>query len=134
MKGFLLILSFLAISDSALNAFPGNPWQSKSPSVVPFSEFDLASLNAAVDAAVADKAVLKPYPNPATEYISVKTADEFKLNTFEIYNALGTKVQTSESFTKEFATIDVKDLPKGVYLIRQIDEQQVVAEAKFEKY
>ncbi len=134
MKGLILILSFLTASVFNLNANPGNPWQSKSASAFAFSEFDIANLKSVIVATAADRAVLKPYPNPATEYISVKTSDEFKLNAFEIYNALGVKVLTFESFSKEFATIEVKDLPKGVYLIRQVSEKDVIAEAKFEKY
>jgi uncharacterized delta-60 repeat protein len=54
------------------------------------------------------------FPNPALDQISVVVADQSEI---EIYNISGQLVKTIENAEKE-TTIDIGDLPKGIYLIK----------------
>lgn len=52
------------------------------------------------------------YPNPATDYFHVKTtADDYQIN---LYNTIGQKVKHN---VHSEGTIDVQDLPRGIYLV-----------------
>ncbi len=62
------------------------------------------------------------YPNPATNQVTIKTGS----NTYtelRLYNNMGTLVLKQFINNREL-TLDIKNLPKGVYFIRLISEDQ----------
>ncbi len=63
---------------------------------------------------------IKVFPNPATHYI--KLNDTEGVGSVEIYNLLGRKVRSYNSVTTD-TQMDVEDLPRGMYLVRIMDEQ-----------
>ena len=67
------------------------------------------------------------YPNPATDHIYVQTKTQF--DQAWIYNTSG-KLIKSEKFNSN--SIDVKDLPKGIYFLQLIGENEIVTK-KFVK-
>lgn len=54
------------------------------------------------------------YPNPATDIININ-ADNQSINTVSIYNIAG---ETIRSIKEETTSVDVSDLPSGIYIVR----------------
>ena len=69
------------------------------------------------------------YPNPATNYITVKYDD---IQTVEIYNSVGMRVSAQKVAATE-VNVDVADLSGGVYFIRIVDGKGDIVVRKFIK-
>ncbi|MEO8087152.1 MAG: glycosyl hydrolase family 18 protein [Bacteroidota bacterium] len=61
------------------------------------------------------------YPNPAKEFISIFNCSE-NGETLEVYNSIGELVRLT-FINPENKTINISDLPAGIYLIRQEDKE-----------
>lgn len=61
---------------------------------------------------------IRVYPNPAIDYIMVTENDN--VDKVWIYNVLGKRVKAYKVETPE-AKYDIRDLPKGMYIVRLID-------------
>jgi len=61
-----------------------------------------------------ENALVSIYPNPAKDFITVKAAEGFKIETIEIYDAIGKLMLTK----KDEKNIDISQLSKGVYSIK----------------
>lgn len=59
---------------------------------------------------------LNVYPNPATSDLSIH-GDEI-INSVEIYNSLGSRVQKMEQISSQFVNVNIADLVKGVYYVK----------------
>ena len=60
------------------------------------------------------------YPNPATDYIKIQDKDNV-VTSVVLYNLAGKKIK---SFVPESGnSLDVSDLPKGMYLMQFIDKK-----------
>ena len=57
---------------------------------------------------------LKVYPNPASDYITLKFENNFEPNTIEIYNAIGALMLTTVSHDAN-TTVDLSSLANGAY-------------------
>ncbi|MFC5874389.1 S8 family peptidase [Chryseobacterium arachidis] len=65
------------------------------------------------------------YPNPATNYISVRSSDSKNID-FEIINMAGQSILKSSSSSDE--KLNISDLQKGTYIISATDGQRRVVE------
>jgi hypothetical protein len=70
---------------------------------------------------------VKLYPNPARDFIRISNADG--VDQLEIYNLIGRKVKTFNN-VHEGASFNVSDLPKGVYLVRMLNDDNDVLTTK----
>ncbi len=70
-----------------------------------------------------DVSETKIYPNPANDFITISNAEG--ISSIEVYNLIGRKVKVFTDVT-EGSTFDVSDLPKGMYLLRLLDEENDV--------
>lgn len=75
----------------------------------------------------------KIFPNPATEYISIKDEQE-QVKTLEIYNVVGRmleRIEVSHSGEK----YDISRLPRGMYMVRMLDYKgTIVRTQRISKY
>jgi len=67
-----------------------------------------------------EKNVLKIYPNPFNDYLSLSSESKVNIEKVTIYNALGQTVYTN---TSNFENIDVSQLKTGYYLIEIVSDQ-----------
>jgi hypothetical protein len=56
------------------------------------------------------------YPNPATDFITVK-GDEKQIGEFQLYNLVGCLLRTYKVESQPANTIDISDLPSGMYIL-----------------
>ncbi len=63
------------------------------------------------------------YPNPASDKINIEIGD-IKNAIIEIYNLSGTLI-FSKAFNSKLETIDISGFPKGIYLVKVIQESMV---------
>ncbi len=71
---------------------------------------------------------IKVYPNPATNFVQVDVPEDMEGN-LSLLSAAGQLVRTVQSAAGETRiSMDIQDLPKGIYLVRwvQTDDQTVV--------
>jgi len=74
---------------------------------------------------------LSIFPNPATEYISVKDNND-AIGFVSVFNLVGKKVKEFEFVKNE--QYYVADLPKGMYLVQILDRsKRSLTTQKFEK-
>ncbi|WP_372949573.1 T9SS type A sorting domain-containing protein, partial [Mariniphaga sp.] len=64
------------------------------------------------------------YPNPATDYICVKTASDLKNGTISLFNNNGQKIKTLQT-VGDVTNINVNDLPAGNYMLRFATDKDV---------
>jgi hypothetical protein len=64
------------------------------------------------------------YPNPATDKITVKISEAVKETNLEIFDLEGQKLITVQ-ITEPKSTIDISNLPNGVYIVRLADDKTV---------
>jgi hypothetical protein len=69
------------------------------------------------------KVAFSVYPNPATSTISIEGQNQSQKHIIEIYNSLGSQVLIS-FIGKGKTTIDIFDLPVGLYYIKLITGQE----------
>ncbi|MFN0015641.1 MAG: T9SS type A sorting domain-containing protein [Saprospiraceae bacterium] len=97
--------------------------------ILPFFFFLLVSL--AVQAQNAIKAELTVFPNPTSEYISIKDSEDV-VGHVAVFNLVGKKVKEFDFVNGE--TMFVADLPKGMYLVQIQDRsRQVIKTQKVDK-
>ncbi len=60
---------------------------------------------------------LKVYPNPATEVINITNFSPNSIETIELYNILGKRVNATISRSENAISINVKNLQSGVYIL-----------------
>lgn len=78
------------------------------------------------ETAIAD-AELVVYPNPTSNFVEIKYSDDSDLGLINIYNTSGKRVKSIDS-DKTYETIDVSDLPNGVYSISIQSADKVVTQ------
>ena len=77
--------------------------------------FDMSSVLSTKDFVVSNFAI---YPNPATNYVNIKLADNSFFEKANIYSITGQFIKTSSN-----KTIDVSDLYSGIYLVEVETDQ-----------
>lgn len=88
-------------------------------------------VNVAVQAQSSAKADLTIFPNPTTEYISVRDNSD-AVGYIAIFNLVGKKVKEFDFVKGE--SLFVADLPKGMYLVQiQDHNRQVLKTQKVDK-
>jgi len=96
---------------------------------LPFVFFLLVAV--AVQAQISAKADLSVFPNPTTDYISV-TDNSDAVGHVAIFNLVGKKVREFDYVKGE--TMNVTDLPKGMYLVQLQDRnRQILKTQKVDK-
>ena len=85
--------------------------------------FCIDNVSAAFCTSVEDteKLVIKAYPNPTADLITVQF--EHSLSSISLYNTTGEKLQITED-PKAPVTLDLSELPSGIYLIEAVDLNQ----------
>jgi len=83
--------------------------------------FALVLVGAALQAQSNSKPDLSVFPNPATEYISVKDNND-AVGFVSVFNLVGKKVKEFEFVKNE--QYYVADLPKGMYLVQILDRSK----------
>ena len=58
------------------------------------------------------------YPNPALEKAYIASKDNSIINKVEIINYLGVTVLTLDNVNSDKISVNVKDLPSGIYYIK----------------
>ncbi|MGB6038143.1 MAG: S8 family peptidase, partial [Cryomorphaceae bacterium] len=76
--------------------------------------------------------VMTVYPNPAADQISVAKKIEFSQGQFEVFDSAGKKMMELNIGNGRLTTIQIADLPQGVYILRMTSEKGV-ASTKFAK-
>jgi hypothetical protein len=69
------------------------------------------------------KAIFKVYPNPASSYITIESAEPIK--SIQIYDLTGKLVKSLSNTPADLKTVDVSSLKSGVYLLK-INKNSVV--------
>ena len=69
------------------------------------------------------------YPNPATDKLNVLISDASKAKTITIHNFVGKEVQ-SYNVTSKQMSINIKNIPTGMYYMRVADENGRVFQTK----
>lgn len=70
---------------------------------------------------------IRIYPNPASDYIKISNPEG--IETMELYNLIGKKVKTFDVGSSN-STFNISNLPKGMYLIRLLDDDSDVLTTK----
>lgn len=92
-----------------------------------------SALNGSVSVAEIDGAdVMKLYPNPASEYIMIDKKVSFERGTYDILDITGKLVKSIKISPEKVSTINISELPKGVYILRMSSEIGLTA-TKFVK-
>ncbi len=78
-----------------------------------------------------DKAALKIYPNPASDYF--RLPETHKIQQLVVYNVLGNRIRTFDVNNDQ--NYNISDLPNGVYFVGMIDRNhEIVKTVKLQKY
>lgn len=73
---------------------------------------------------------LKVYPNPARDYISIKSNLPMPAS-YNIYDITGRKIKNGNNLSTESNTISVSDLSPGIFILEIRRGQEIVAAEKF---
>ncbi|NEN25510.1 S8 family serine peptidase [Cryomorpha ignava] len=76
--------------------------------------------------------VMRIYPNPAADYILIDKKISFEKGTYEILDITGKMVKSIRISPEKVSTINISDLPKGVFILRMTSEIGLTA-TKFVK-
>jgi len=72
------------------------------------------------------------YPNPANDFLVVKTNEGIRINTVEIYDITGKVVRTESGLNKLSHQINgVDQFPAGLYLVKVTTDQGLVTRKVF---
>ncbi|TAE28945.1 MAG: T9SS C-terminal target domain-containing protein, partial [Candidatus Kapaibacterium sp.] len=71
--------------------------------------------------------LLRSYPNPATETVSVEMPASLKARRYSVVNTLGEEVLSGTVQGDEALTLDVRRLVKGLYTVRVVGASRVRA-------
>lgn len=72
------------------------------------------------------------YPNPASDYLVVKTRENIRITDVEIYDVKGTLVRTENGLNKFSHQINaINNFPAGLYLIKVTTDQGIVTRKAF---
>ena len=74
---------------------------------------------------------LSVYPNPTTDYLTLKVEDNTELN-YQLYDNQG-KIIENKKVTANSTTISMEALPKSIYFLNITDNKQVVKTFKIIK-
>jgi hypothetical protein len=74
---------------------------------------------------------LSVYPNPTTDYLTLKVEDNTELN-YQLYDSQG-KIIENKKVTANSTTISMEALPKSIYFLNVTDNNQVVKTFKIIK-
>jgi hypothetical protein len=88
-------------------------------------------INSSVSIENYNNSELLVYPNPATNYLSVDLAENFKNTDITIYNSIGTIVMNSKA-TTQYPQLDISRLTNGMYII-EIKANNLLKRVKFIK-
>lgn len=106
-----------------------DPW----PTNFPSSGFDLDAVGLIHSMAgfeeKQDAFSISILPNPANDYIAIKSVNHLNINRIEIYSVQGSVV-FSKDFTIEMATIDVNNIQSGLYIISILYQNELVRKKK----
>ena len=72
------------------------------------------------------------YPNPASDYINIKL-DGISADKLEICDISG-KIILSQTITKDYQQIQIRDLKRGMYFLKIYDKNQNIKILKFVKH
>lgn len=76
--------------------------------------------------------VMTVYPNPASDRISIAKKIDFSQGQIEVFDSAGEKVMESNVGNGRLTTIQIAELPQGVYILKMTSEKGV-ASTKFVK-
>lgn len=98
-----------------------------------FSKFDM---NGAIGTPVSAKPInslsdITIYPNPAQEYLHIKTNNP--KGNISIYNYQGQAYKLPTSFFDGIIQVDIRNLPNGIYVIRLMNDNQSFESSTFIK-
>ena len=77
-----------------------------------------------IDESIVETTEIQIYPNPANEQLIVTLNDETNSRNLEIVDILGISIQKYDA-TEKTITINIKDLPKGIYFIRTENQSKM---------
>ncbi|MBS1539005.1 MAG: T9SS type A sorting domain-containing protein [Bacteroidetes bacterium] len=103
-------------------------FETANPSVVDTVTFFVQSPNSVEEQAMYSVGIS---PNPATETLTISA--ESALNSLQIFSALGTKVMEMNNANNTEITVNIHELPSGVYYIKARDMYGKVVATKFQK-
>jgi len=93
-----------------------------------FSDSTLLAL--AVNELEIEKNVLKVFPNPTSDFVTISLSRTFgEINRVEFYNAVGRLIY----FSKQLNNIEIRELPSGLYFVKVMNSKGLTAIAKFQK-
>lgn len=70
------------------------------------------------------------YPNPATDYVNIKSNISEKVKSIEFYNALGQRIYYENVFNISDIKIDVSNFRKGIYFVKVNFESTKIVSSK----
>lgn len=102
-------------------------------SIVLLSAISANSQDSRIPASEQPGKIVKPYPNPATTYITFDLQKSYQKGfTLVVYNFLGKKMNESQNVTEK-TTLTLTDFPRGVYIYHLTDQSgKVVDTGKFQ--
>lgn len=104
------------------NVYPSNNFEymivdSKIRTHISCYQIDSFKKSTAVEDIINDVAV-SIYPNPCSEKLMILNDEKENINSVEIYNALGERMQSQNCNTDKFVNLNISDLMVGTYYIK----------------
>lgn len=104
------------------------------PSINNWPDFDLFSGSSiGIDEKITVAPAIKIYPNPASEnlVVSVNSGNlkSFKSFMLKLFNSLGQEI-FNQQLTLTTNTLDISQLPDGIYILQAVSDNQVVYQEK----
>ncbi|MBK8110351.1 MAG: T9SS type A sorting domain-containing protein [Saprospiraceae bacterium] len=65
---------------------------------------------------------IEMYPNPANDYLQIKSSDQYWVIISDVQGKTVCAKRTAEAFT----SIDIKDLPKGMYFVKFLQQGKLI--------
>jgi hypothetical protein len=67
------------------------------------------------------------YPNPASDYLNLKLKDQVKITSVGLTDITGRLVKSLKNITDAEITIELQDLPNGMYYLQLANEKGITA-------